>query len=81
MIVRYHITNQAELKEIERAMQPVDTGTSDDRRDWELAGEPVPIGAVLAFDFIYYIDGERYKENNQGQYFIAAPAQIAASER
>jgi Family of unknown function (DUF6209) len=81
MIVRYHITNQAELKEIESAMQPVSTGTSDDRRDWELAGEPVPIGAVLAFDFIYYIDGERHKENNQGQYFIAAPAQIAASER
>ncbi|HET9255292.1 MAG TPA: DUF6209 family protein [Pseudonocardiaceae bacterium] len=74
MIVRYHITNQTELTEIERAMQPAGTATPVDRRDWELTAEPVPIGGVLAFDFVYYIDGERHTENNQGQYFIAAPA-------
>jgi uncharacterized protein DUF6209 len=85
VIVRYHITNQpqvigqAELKEVERAMKPIGTDTSDGSRVWELAGEPVPTGAVLAFDLIYYIDGERHKENNQGQYFIASSLRIGAS--
>jgi hypothetical protein len=79
MIVRYHMTNQPELKEVEKAMNPVGTDTLDGHRVWELAGEPVPTSAVLAFDLIYYVDGERHKEDNQGQYFIAAPVRIAAS--
>lgn len=79
VIVRYHITNQPGPKEVERAMKPVGTDTTDDRRVWELAGELLPADAVVALDLIYYVNGNRHKETNQGQYFIAAPVRTAAA--
>ena len=38
---------------------------------WELKGAPVPQGSVVAFDLLYYVGGRRFKDNNQGQYYVA----------
>lgn len=75
---RYHITNQPRVKEVERAMQSVGTH-AEGSRVWELNGDPVPTGAVLAFDFIYYVAGIRYKDDNEGQYYIAAPTHLTGT--
>jgi hypothetical protein len=77
--VRYHITNRPEVKEVERAMTPVGADTPDGGRVWQLAGEQIPDGATVAFDLVYHIDGERHKEDNQGQYFIGAPVRSVAA--
>lgn len=40
------------------------------RKRWTTGDIAVPPRAVVAFDFVYYVDGVRYKEDNQGQFFV-----------
>lgn len=49
--------------------------TSEDTADrvvWQVKGAAVPKGSVVAFDLLYYVGGRRFKDDNQGHYFIAA---------
>ena len=79
VVVRYHITTSPQVNEVQRPMTPVGPETPAGHRVWQLADEQVPDGATLAFDLIYWVDGARHKEDNQGQYFIAAPAPAEAA--
>ena len=51
------------------------TGEANGRSVWELRNEMAPHGAVIQFDSEYWIDSERYKDNNQGSYFSAVEAE------
>lgn len=68
---RYRVTNSATLSDFSEAPLQRTAEGSAGRVIWELTGAPVPQGSVVAFDLLYYVGGRRFKDNNQGQYFIA----------
>lgn len=75
---RYRLTNnpaQTEIQEapLQRAAEAA--GGASGHVVWELKGAAVPLGSVVAFDLIYYVGGRRFKDNNQGHYFIAGEPQ------
>jgi hypothetical protein len=43
---------------------------------WEMSGERVPHRAVVQFDIEFWIAGERYKDDNQGKYYLAAEPEL-----
>ena len=68
---RYRVTNLLTPSDCPDApLQRTGEG-SGGRVVWVLKGAPVPQGSVVAFDLLYYVGGRRFKDNNQGQYFIA----------
>ena len=74
---RYRVTNNLTPHDYPDApLQRTSKGAAG-RVIWELTGAAVPQGAVVAFDMLYYVGGRRFKDNNQGRYFIAAdPARM-----
>jgi len=62
-----HTSNQEYWVSLSRA----DGSLSDGRAKWFNASISVPYHATLAFDVIYFINGRRYKDDNDGRYFIA----------
>jgi len=68
---RYRVTNNpAQTETQESPLQRAAEGASGGAV-WELKDAPVPQNSVVAFDLLYYIGGRRFKDNNQGHYFIA----------
>lgn len=70
--VRYRVTNSSTPHDYPDAPLLRTSPSSAGRAVWELTGTPVPQGSVVAFDLLYYVGGRRFKDNNQGRYFIAA---------
>lgn len=77
---RYRVTNNPATPDYPEApLQRTEEGAGG-RVVWELKGAPVPQGSVVAFDLLYYVGGRRFKDNNQGRYFIAGePARMQAA--
>jgi len=49
---------------------------------WETPDIPVPHGAVIAFDLVYFVEGNRFKDDNRGFYFLAGRiADVATLKR
>jgi hypothetical protein len=69
---RYRVTNSSTRYHYPDARLQRTSAAPGGRAIWELTGAPVPQGSVVAFDLLYYVGGRRYKDNNQGRYFIAA---------
>jgi hypothetical protein len=68
---RYRITNIPVQSEGQEAPLQRTTEGSQGHVIWELKGVAVPLRSVVVFDLLYYIEGRRFKDNNQGHYFIA----------
>ena len=69
--VRYRVLNTH--PPTDRKVVPLEKSgeAASGRIVWELRDESVPHRAVVQFDVEYWVDGERFKENNQGSYFLA----------
>jgi hypothetical protein len=74
LVLRYRVVNvhpdarptEAPLKRL------VDSPSVDESHSiaWSTGDIIVPDHAVIAFDLVYYVDDVRYKEDNQGAYFV-----------
>jgi hypothetical protein len=70
--VRYRITNQR--PEPPRRVVELSQGPGPDvsaRRIWEARDITVPPHSTLAFDLQYFVGDRIFKDDNQGQYFLA----------
>ena len=60
------------------------TGAPDvhGRSVWETAGVAVPADRAISYDFVYFADDRPFKDNNQGQFFLAVdPAKRLAAAK
>lgn len=71
--LRYRLVNSMNNAENIIALI-LDESDGNSNKTWELNKFPVPFGSVLAYDYSYYIDGKRYKDDNNGNYFIVSAA-------
>jgi Family of unknown function (DUF6209) len=74
VIVRYRIVNDLTkpTQEYLVELSPTNQRDSDGGRLWSLA-IPLPRGAVVAYDVLYFVSGRRFKDDNSGRYFVLAP--------
>ncbi|EHQ25193.1 DUF6209 family protein [Mucilaginibacter paludis] len=69
VMIRYRVSNgSSPLTEIPVGL--VSIPRQDGLTDWSTPDIDVPYGAVTIFDLIYFVDGERYIVENNGNYFI-----------
>jgi hypothetical protein len=74
VMVRYRIVNdltratQEDLVEL----SPSNQRDADGGRLW-FQTIPLPCGAVVAYDVLYFVSGQRFKDDNSGRYYVAAP--------
>jgi hypothetical protein len=75
VIVRYRIVNDRTKPTHEYLVElsPANQRHSDGRSIWTLA-TPLPRGAVVAYDVLYFVGGRKFKDDNSGRYFVAAPS-------
>jgi hypothetical protein len=80
VIVRYRIVNDLtkSTQEYLVELSPTNQRDSDGGRLWSLA-IPLPRGAVVAYDVLYFVSGRRFKDDNSGRYFVAAPNKMDRS--
>jgi hypothetical protein len=52
-------------------LQKTATPDTQGRTVWETRDVAVPPDRVVAYDFVYFVDGRPFKDNNQGQSFLA----------
>src|SRR5262249_52453504 len=82
IVARYRIVNTP-VQSAETEVALARTGRTDEegrRVLWETPDVPVPRGAVIAFDLVYFVEGNRFKDDNRGFYFLAAePKAMAAA--
>jgi hypothetical protein len=80
VIVRYRIVNDLikPTQEYLVELSPTNQRDSDGGCLWSLA-IPLPHGAVVAYDILYFVRGRRFKDDNSGRYFVVAPNKAAKS--
>lgn len=74
VIVRYRIVNDTATPTQEYLVElsPTIQRDFEGGRLWSLA-MPLPHGAVVAYDVLYFLRGCRFKDDNSGRYFVVAP--------
>jgi hypothetical protein len=74
VIVRYRIVNDLTkaTQEYLVELSPSNQRDADGGRLWSLVIS-LPRGAVVAYDVLYFVSGHRFKDDNSGRYFVAAP--------
>jgi hypothetical protein len=57
----------------------VSSAAPDDRKAWSIAppGAPVATGATGVFDLVYTVGGRQFTDDNEGTWYLAAPAGVA----
>lgn len=83
VLLRYRaLTDPLPPAPVQVDLRRSDTPDVEGRTVWETHDVTVPAGRVVAFDFIYFADDRRFKDNNQGQFFLAMdPAKRLDPER
>lgn len=72
VIARYRVVNQQPVAP-DTSVDLQHTGESDEHGHpiWETHDVIVPKDAVIAYDLVYFADDRAFKDNNQGNYFLA----------
>jgi hypothetical protein len=72
VIARYRVVNQPPVAP-DTSVDLQHTGESDEHGHpiWETHDVIVPKDAVIAYDLVYFADDRAFKDNNQGNYFLA----------
>ena len=72
VIARYRVVNQRPVAP-DTSVDLQHTGESDEHGHpiWETHDVIVPKDAVIAYDLVYFADDRAFKDNNQGNYFLA----------
>jgi hypothetical protein len=72
VIARYRVVNRQPIAP-DAAVDLRRTGESDEHGHpiWETHDVLVPKDAVVAYDLVYFADGRAFKDDNQGNYFLA----------
>ena len=72
VIARYRVVNQPPVAP-DTSVDLQHTGESDEHGHpiWETHDVIVPKDAVNAYDLVYFADDRAFKDNNQGNYFLA----------
>jgi hypothetical protein len=81
VIMRYRVVNTREQTqdEVERELQRTSQTDKEGHIVWETPEITVPHDAVVAFDLVYFVGGDRFKDDNRGHYYLAAkPAAMSA---
>jgi hypothetical protein len=90
LVVRLRLVNDPQFEKTEIDLQRA-TAADAGWPVWALGGVAVPRGAIVQYKLYYWIDGIRYKEDNDGLYYLAPqpkeppapppPPEIAAAAR
>jgi hypothetical protein len=69
--VRWRLTNQPILPRVTSAL--VGEMGPDGSKKWLPSGKgiPVPKDATIAYDLVYYIEGRKFTDDNQGRWYLA----------
>ena len=72
VIARYRVVNRQPVAP-DTSVDLQHTGESDEHGHpiWETHDVLVPKDAVIAYDLVYFADDRPFKDNNQGNYFLA----------
>jgi hypothetical protein len=68
-MVRYRITNSG--KPFEETCVALQRTIGEKGIYWKTGDIAVPFGSVVVYDLIYFIEGNRYKMDNNGNYYVA----------
>jgi hypothetical protein len=72
VLLRYRVlTDPMPSSATEVDLRRTDKRDAEGRTVWETRDVPVPADRVVAYDFVYFADGRPFKDNNQGQFFLA----------
>jgi hypothetical protein len=69
---RIHSAELGSFPSFDLELEP-SKNSSGEWRNWLAANIPVPAGAKVRFKLYYWIGGIRYKEDNDGLYYLAPP--------
>jgi flagellar hook assembly protein FlgD len=67
---RYSITNSPGRYDEKIIALIPDKDINTGNINWKSKGESIPLDAVIAYDYNYYINGVKYKDDNEGKYFV-----------
>ncbi|MGC4102444.1 DUF6209 family protein [Ferruginibacter sp.] len=76
MLVRYRIANSKEpYSEFVAELVP---SVENEQKRWIGTGIQLPSDAVIMYELIYFVNGNRFKVENNGKYFIASAGDIVS---
>lgn len=70
MIARYRVTNGPDPL-LEIPVELTATKAKKNQQIWDTGGVEVPYGSVVIYDLIYFVGDNKFKVENNGNYFIA----------